>query len=65
MWTCPNCGERIPDCAFCETAKPKPIENYCINPTCPAYKDKLADSRKICDECGGLTLIGKKIKDLS
>ena len=69
MWTCPNCGERIPDsvnkCAFCEAAKPKTIKNYCINSTCSAYKEPLADDRKVCDKCGGLTLVGKTIKDLS
>lgn len=69
MWKCPNCGEQIPDskesCAFCETVKPKPVKNYCINPNCAAYKDELDDDRKVCDKCGELTSVGKIVKSLS
>lgn len=69
MWTCPKCKELIPDskdsCSFCKTAKPKQAPNYCLDSTCPAYKVALSDERKVCRECGGITLIGKQIQDLS
>lgn len=69
MWTCPNCGETIPDfkksCAFCDTKKPEFEENHCINPNCKSYKIKLPDQRKVCQDCGELTYAGKIIKELS
>ena len=68
MWICPNCGESIPDtknvCAFCDTPNTAHTGNYCINPNCTSYKVELGDIRKICPECGELTSVGKKIKDM-
>jgi len=69
MWTCPNCGEHIPDtknsCAFCDTPKIIHTNNYCINPNCASYKVELNDARKVCPVCGELTSVGKTIKDQS
>ena len=68
MWICTNCGEHIPDtkdrCAFCDTPKNIHTDNYCINPKCISYKKELDDMRKICPECGELTSVGKKVKDM-
>ena len=69
MWRCPKCGSEIPDhvdsCAFCEIKRPQPIKNYCINPICYSYKMDLSNEVKICPDCGQLTYVGKRIKDLS
>ena len=68
MWTCPNCGEQIPDikdyCAFCDTKRVIHTNNYCINPNCTSYKIELNDMRNICPKCGELTSVGKKVKDM-
>ncbi len=73
MWKCPNCDELIPDsktvCAFCDTVKPTGKAdggNYCIDPNCSAYKADVGNTtQKICRVCGGLTSVGKKIKDMT
>lgn len=68
MWTCPNCGEQIPDlkdsCAFCGTPRKIRTNNYCLNSKCSKYNVELDDMRTICNVCGELTSVGKKIKEM-
>jgi len=66
---CISCGKPMAKddeyCGACGTHRPLPIENSCINPSCPHHGAPIDEKVFHCTKCGKATKIGSKIEKLT